>query len=346
MHDNRLDSLDDIYSTEVDTNRFFSASHEEIFSGMTTDIYFVKTRDVLRRCGKLDTPVTAEFFTRDKGIFAGMPEVMRLLEGKDLQIEALDEGASFRSRDVVLRITGSYAEFGMYETVILGMLASSTGWATAARECVEAAEGKAVLCFGARHVHPAVAPVMERAAVTVGGCSDASCILGAKLAGLEPKGTIPHAAILVVGDTLELARTYDSFLPEGEARIILVDTFKDEAEEALRVADLLGDKLQGVRLDTPGERGGVTPELVREVRWRLDKKGYHKVKIIASGGLNPERIRILSEAGVDSFGVGSYIAHASPRDMTMDIKAVNGEPVAKRGRLPGIIENPDLKRIR
>lgn len=346
MHDNRLDSLDDIYSTEVDTNRFFSASHEEIFSGMTTDIYFVKTRDVLRRCGKLDTPVTAEFFTRDKGIFAGMPEVMRLLEGKDLQIEALDEGASFRSRDVVLRITGSYAEFGMYETVILGMLASSTGWATAARECVEAAQGKPVLCFGARHVHPAVAPVMERAAVTVGGCSDASCILGAKLAGLEPKGTIPHAAILVVGDTLELARTYDSFLPEGEARIILVDTFKDEAEEALRVADLLGDKLQGVRLDTPGERGGVTPELVREVRWRLDKKGYHKVKIIASGGLNPERIRILSEAGVDSFGVGSYIAHASPRDMTMDIKAVNGEPVAKRGRLPGIIENPDLKRIR
>lgn len=346
MRDNRLDSLDDIYSTEVDTNRFFSASHEEIFSGMTTDIYFVKTRDVLRRCGKLDTPVTAEFFTRNKGIFAGMPEVMRLLEGKDLQIEALDEGASFRSRDVVLRITGSYAEFGMYETVILGMLASSTGWATAARECVEAAEGKPVLCFGARHVHPAVAPVMERAAVTVGGCSDASCILGAKLAGLEPKGTIPHAAILVVGDTLELARTYDSFLPEGEARIILVDTFKDEAEEALRVADLLGERLQGVRLDTPGERGGVTPELVREVRWRLDKKGYHKVKIIASGGLNPERIRILSEAGVDSFGVGSYIAHASPRDMTMDIKAVNGEPVAKRGRLPGIIENPDLKRIR
>jgi nicotinate phosphoribosyltransferase len=346
MRDNRLDSLDDIYSTEVDSNRFFSASHEEIFSGMTTDIYFVKTRDVLRRCGKLDTPVTAEFFTRNEGIFAGMPEVMRLLEGKDLQIEALDEGASFESRDVVLRITGSYAEFGMYETVILGMLASSTGWATAARECVEAAGGKPVLCFGARHVHPAVAPVMERAAVTVGGCSDASCILGAKLAGLEPKGTIPHAAILVVGDTLELARTYDSFLPEGEARIILVDTFKDEAEEALRVADLLGDRLQGVRLDTPGERGGVTPELVREVRWRLDKKGYHKVKIIASGGLNPERIRILSEAGVDSFGVGSYIAHASPRDMTMDIKAVNGEDIAKRGRLPGIIENPDLKRIR
>jgi len=206
--------------------------------------------------------------------------------------------------------------------------------------------GRSVLCFGARHVHPAIAPVMERAAVAVGGCSAASCILGAKLAGMEPVGTIPHAAILIVGDTLELAKIYDSFLPEDEARIILVDTFKDEAEEAVRVADYMGDRLQGVRLDTPGERGGVTPDLVKEVRWRLDKKGYRNVKITASGGLTPERIRILSEAGVDSFGVGSYIAHATPRDMTMDLKEIDGKPIAKRGRLPGIVDNPKLKRVK
>ncbi len=346
MDGKRLDSLQDIYSTAVEKDRFFSATHEEIFSGMTTDVYFVKTRDVLRQCKKLDTPVVAEFFTRDRGVFAGLPEVLHLLDGKSLVIDHLEEGDFFEPKDVVLRITGSYGDFGMYETVILGMLASSTGWATAARECVEAAEGKPVLCFGARHVHPAVAPVMERVAVAIGGCSAASCILGAKMAGLEPKGTIPHAAILVVGDTVELARTYDAFLPEEEARIILVDTFKDETEEAIRVADLLGDRLQGVRLDTPGERGGVTPELVREVRWRLDKRGYDKVKIIASGGLNPERIRILSKAGADSFGVGSYIAHAAPRDMTMDIKEVDGIPIAKRGRLPGIIDNPKLKRLK
>ena len=290
--------------------------------------------------------MTAEFFAREDGIFAGTPEVLKLLEDKDLRIYALDEGDSFNAKDVVLRITGSYADFGMYETVILGMLASSTGWATAARECVDAACGKSVLCFGARHVHPAVAPVMERVAVAVGGCSAASCILGAKLAGMEPVGTIPHAAILIVGDTLELAKVYDASLPEDEARIILVDTFKDEAEEALRVADYMGDRLQGVRLDTPGERGGVTPALVKEVRWRLDKKGYNRVKITASGGLTPERIRILAEAGVDSFGVGSYIAHATPRDMTMDLKEIEGRPIAKRGRLPGIVDNPKLKRVK
>jgi len=345
MGSRELDSLRDISGISVDTRRLWSASHDEILRGWTTDVYFVKTRDVLRHCGALDTPVVAEFFAREAGVFAGLPEVLRLLSGKPLGLEALPEGSSFSAREVVLRISGSYADFGMFETVILGMLASSSGWATAARECVDAAGGKPVLCFGARHVHPAIAPVMERAAVTVGGCSAASCILGAKLAGKEPKGTIPHAAILIVGDTLDLARTYDSFLPSGEARIILIDTFKDEAEEALRVARALGPDLQGVRLDTPGERGGVTPELVREVRWRLDKEGFEKVQIIASGGLNPLRIRELSEAGVDAFGVGSYIAHGTPRDMTMDIKEVKGTPVAKRGRLPGKIDNPSLQKM-
>ncbi len=101
----------------------------------------------------------------------------------------------------------------------------------------------------------------------------------------------------------------------------------------------------GVRLDTPSERGGVTPELVREVRHRLDMAGASHVDIIVSGGINPERIKVLSEAGAASFGVGSYIAHAAPRDMTMDIKVVDGKPLAKRGRIPGITENPFLERI-
>jgi len=340
-----LDRLSDVHNVSCGENRYFSAEHEEIAAGLTTDIYFVKTRDVLEAAGKLDTPVVAEIFARKPGVFAGLPEVLRLLDGKDVKIHSLREGDSFEAKEVLMRIEGPYSAFGMYETVILGLLASSTGWATAARECVEAARGKPVLSFGARHVHPSVAPVMERAAVIAGGCAGASCILGAKLAGIEPKGTIPHAAILIVGDTVSLAKVYDQVLEEGEQRLVLVDTFKDEAEESLRVADALGDRLSGVRLDTPSERGGVSFDLVREVRWRLDKAGFRHVSIVASGGLKPETIARLREAGVDSFGVGSYIAHATPRDMTMDIKMVDGKPVAKRGRFPGIIENPKLEKV-
>lgn len=341
----RLDTLADVRTLAVSADRLLSASHDEILAGHTTDVYFVKTRDVLRACGRGETQISAEIFCRSEGVFAGLPEVLRLLDFADVRIESLQEGQSFDSREVLMRIHGSYAEFGMYETVFLGMLASSTGWATAARECVEAAAGKPVLCFGARHVHPAVAPVMERAAL-IAGCNAASCILGAKLAGYEPQGTIPHAAILIVGDTLELARVYDEYLPSGEKRMILVDTFKDEAEESLRIAQALGDRLAGVRLDTPGERGGVTPDLVREIRWRLDRAGHEGVRIFVSGGLNPERIRLLSQAQVDGFGVGSYISHASPRDMTMDLKVVDGKPIAKRGRLPGLLENPRLSTVK
>jgi len=131
-------------------------------------------------------------------------------------------------------------------------------------------------------------------------------------------------------------------MPPEEPRTILVDTYKDEVEESLRLAESLGQVLAGVRLDTPGERGGVTPELVRELRARLDQAGYNHVTIFVSGGLNPERVAALAEAGADAFGVGSYISSAPPIDMTMDLKEVNGQPRAKRGRVPGRTPNPRL----
>ncbi len=135
-------------------------------------------------------------------------------------------------------------------------------------------------------------------------------------------------------------------MPDDAPRIILVDTFRDEAEEALRVAEALGEKLTGIRLDTPGERGGVTPDLVTEVRARLDQAGYGHVKIFVSGGLYPEKIQALSQAGAYSFGVGSFISQASPIDMTLDLKEVAGKPIAKRGRIPGIIENEKLELVK
>ncbi|MDY6400127.1 MAG: nicotinate phosphoribosyltransferase [Synergistales bacterium] len=341
-----LNSLKDVTALKVNPARLYSATHDEIKSGATTDIYFINTRDVLNSVNMLDTPVVAEIFTRTTGMFAGLAEVLELLKGAPVKIEAIPEGEYFSPKEVLVRITGPYGAFGYHETDILGILSSSCAWASAARECVEAAEGKSVLSFGARHLHPAISPVMEAIAVKFGGCSGASCVLGAKLAGREPSGTVPHAAILIMGDTLKLAEAYDAALPPEIGRTFLVDTFHDECEEALRLARAMGDRLDAVRLDTPGERGGVTPDLVKELRYRLDKEGFNKVKIVVSGGLNPERIKILAQAGADVFGVGSYIAHAVPMDMTMDLKEINGKPLAKRGRLPGKLENKRLINVK
>jgi nicotinate phosphoribosyltransferase len=158
---------------------------------------------------------------------------------------------------------------------------------------------------------------------------------------------MPHSLVLIFGDTVRAAEAFDLDLGPDVPRIVLVDTFKDEAEESLRVAQALGSRLFGVRLDTPVERGRVTPDLVQEVRVRLDQAGYHHVKIIISGGLDPDRIRIFKDAGapVDSFAVGGYIASASPIDFTGDIKEIDGHPIAKRGRLPGITPNDRLRPV-
>jgi len=338
-------TLNDIGQIDIDSNqRFFSATESEIEKGLTSDIYFVRSRDLLVSMGLADTLVTAEIFSSGDGIMAGLKEALYLLRDRELEIWALPEGEPMKSKEVVMRIKGRYGDFGVYETPLLGIFASSSGWATAAHSCKTAAGDRMVVCYGARHLHPAVAPVMERAAV-IGGADACSCILGALLLGRLPLGTIPHAAFLIVGDTVELAKAYDRFIPKDAPRIILVDTFKDETEEALRVADALGRQLSGIRLDTPSERGGVTPNLVRETRARLDQNGYQHVQIIVSGGVNPERIIELAEAGTDAFGVGSYIARAPAIDMTMDIKEVRGKALAKRGRIPGITENKRLLKM-
>lgn len=341
----QMTSLEDIKDIKISEERtMHSSNHDEILSGLTTDVYFLRTMDILRYMNLDKQVVTAEIFARKSGVFVGIKEVKNMLKDKDVEVWAIDEGETFEAKETLVRIKGPYNEFGVFETAMLGSLASASGWATASRRVKEACKDKPFLCFGARHVHPAVAPVMERAAV-IGGASGASCVLAAKLMNIEAAGTLPHAAMLIAGDTLDVAKVYNEVTPESHKRIVLVDTFKDEVEESLRIAEELGEKLYGIRLDTPSERGGVTPHLVKELRSKLDIRGYNHVKIFVSGGLTPEKISLLSEAGADSFGVGSYISGASAIDMTMDIKEVDGKPVAKRGRIPGLVENKKLKRI-
>jgi len=325
----------------------------DVLSGDTADVYFERTRTILAAEG-LDPVVTMEIFLRGEGVLCGAEESLTYLrqilaeaDGREPPVvESLHDGDRFTTKEVVMRIQARYSAFGLYETAILGILASGSGWASAARRIVDAAAPVPVIGFGARHVHPSVADQMDYASV-VGGCIGASTPAGARLAGLAPTGTMPHALVLIFGDTVKAAEAFDRHIDPDVPRIILVDTFKDEAEESLRVADALGDRLWGVRLDTPSERGRVTPELVKEVRARLDQAGHPAVKIVVSGGIDVDRIGVFRDAGapVDSFAVGSYISKASPIDFTGDLKEIDGRPVAKRGRIPGRTENPRLERI-
>jgi nicotinate phosphoribosyltransferase len=329
-----------------------SRPSHEILSGDSADVYFARAEAILAEEG-LDPLVTMEVFTRQEAVLCGIDEAKNLLghvlaaaEPGETCVEALSDGDVIGPKEVVLRIRARYRRFGLYETAVLGMLAQSTGWATAARTVVEAAAPDPVISFGARHVHPDITDVLDYAAI-VGGCVGASTPAGARLAGLAPTGTMPHSLVLIFGDTVEAALAFDRHVEPDVPRIVLVDTFKDEAEEALRVAQALGDRLYGIRLDTPSERGRVTADLVHEVRARLDQAGFGHVKITVSGGLTPDRIGYFKEAKapVDSFAVGSYISGATPIDFTGDIKEIDGKPIAKRGRIPGLTDSPRLEAV-
>ena len=277
-------------------------------AGGNADIYFERTRLVLEAEGQNPT-VAMEVFARQRGLLGGMREAHALLSQvlpAGAEVWGLSEGSRFETLEVCLRIRAPYLAFGLYETALLGTLASESGWATAAAECVEAADGVPVISFGARHVHPEVSARMEYAAC-LGGCAGCATPDGAALAGLEATGTIPHALVLIVGDTVRATEAFDRHIDPRVNRIALVDTFRPEAEESVRVADALGDRLWGVRLDTPSELGGVTPELVLQVRQRLDDAGHSRVRIAVSGGMTATRIREFRTAAspVDAFGVGS-----------------------------------------
>jgi nicotinate phosphoribosyltransferase len=323
-----------------------------VLSGDSADVYFARAEMILAKEG-MDPLATMEVFSRQAGVLCGMDEARNLLghvlasaAPDEAQLEALQDGDLIESKEIVLRIRARYRQFGLYETAVLGMLAQSTGWATAARACVDIAAPDPVISFGARHIHPDIADVLDYAAI-VGGCVGASTPAGARLAGLAPSGTMPHSLVLIFGDTVEAALAFDRHVPPDVPRIVLVDTFKDEAEEALRVAAALGDRLYGIRLDTPAERGRVTPDLVHEVRARLDQAGFGHVRITVSGGLTPDRIAFFKDAGapVDSYAVGSYISGATPIDFTGDIKEIDGRPIAKRGRIPGLTDSPRLQPV-
>lgn len=320
-----------------------------ILNGDTADVYFHRTISILQAEG-INPEVTMEFFPRSKGILCGITEATTLLSKvlpeSGREVWALREGDEVNRKEVALRIRALYCSFGLYETALCGILSSGTAWATAARECVKAAGAIPVISFGARHLHPNVAANLDYAAV-VGGCKSGSTILGARIANVVPAGTMPHALILVIGDTLKAVQAFDRHMPHDVPRIALVDTFKDEAEESVDVARGMRGRLNGVRLDTPSERGGVTPDLVKEVRTRLDMTDFKSVEIFVSGGITPERIKAFIEAGapVDGFGVGSYISSAPSNDFTADIHEVEGRPIAKRGRIPGVTPNPRLVRV-
>lgn len=328
--------------------KFDIVSPEAIRAGDATDAYFDRTVEALEHAGTNPHVVAevteSQFFTGEWKLFAGIKDAAHLLAGHDIDVFALREGQLFDGGPV-MRIEGPYLEFCRLETSLLGFLSHATGMATAALETRYAAPESTVLSFGSRHVHPSIAAMLERSAL-IAGLDGFSHVAAGEVLGREAGGTMPHALVISFGrgNQEQAWQAFDEAVGDEVPRIALCDTYDDEVEESIRACEAV-DGLDGVRIDTTASRRGDYEHILRELRWKLDARGYEDVDIFASGGIDPSLMRELRSI-VDGFGVGGYISDASTVDFALDIVEVEGELAAKRGKLDGtkqVYRTPDGK---
>ncbi len=324
---------------------FYLATAEEIRAGRTTDVYFRRTMDILKKVGKDREPVAAEVTTGGLpngwpwGIFCGLEEVVHLLQGKAVSLWSVPEGSLFSPRTArgipvpLLSLEGPYGEWAIYETPLLGLVCQASGIATKAARIRKIAGRKEVFSFGVRRMHPSIAPLIERA-VFLGGLDGITTPLGAEILGVPAVGTMPHSLTILLGGPREAFLALQKHLEKRVPRIALVDTYYDEKTEALIATETIPD-LAGVRLDTPSSRRGNLAAIVREVRWELDLRGHRDAKIYVSGAIDEKSIPSLLAAGVDGFGIGTSLSNAPTIDFALDIVELRGKPVAKRGKFGG-----------
>jgi nicotinate phosphoribosyltransferase len=336
-------------------------------AGWYTDAYFNHTRAVLVEDGRHPN-VVMQVFQKKNAYLGGMDEAIAILklcaDGWDgLTVHALYDGDALEPYETVMTIEGDYTTFAHLETVYLGVLARRSLITTNTVNVLRAANGKPIIFMPARHDHHRVQTGDGYAAYVAGQ------IVGAEVGvttdeqaswwGGRGLGTVPHSLIAAYGgDTVLAARKFAEWAPADMNVTVLVDFENDSIGTALAVANELGPRLWGVRVDTSeslvdrslwGELGdfkptGVNERLVRKLRDALDGAGFDAVRILVSGGFTVEKIHEFEQRGVpvDAYGIGSSLIRGS-NDFTADIVVTDGAPSAKVGRW--LRPNPRLELV-
>ncbi len=340
----------------------FNLPVDKMRTGYYSDKYFVRTREVLER-DRHAPDVMVQVFTKTDALLGGIDEAIAILklcseDWSALRVRALHDGDAITPWEVVLEIEGPYQQFVHLETLYLGVLARRTKVGTNTRRVVEAAKPKDVMFFPARHDHWMM-QTGDGYAAHVAGAIGVSTDAQASWWGSEGVGTVPHGLIAAYGgDTVLASRKFLEHMPDEMRLVTLVDFDNDCPRTAVAVADALGDRLYGVRIDTsetmvdasvvPMMGGfkptGVNEHLVWNVRDALDRAGHPEVRIVVSGGFTVEKIREFEALGVpvDAYGVGSSL-FGGRFDFTADVVRHEGRPCSKSGR--GYRDNPRLEPV-
>ncbi len=220
------------------------------------------------------------------------------------EVWAMAEGTTFCANQPVLRVTAPIIEAQLVETALLAIVGFQTSIASKAARIVEAAAGRPVAEFGARHAHGAEAALYASRAAVLGGCVATSNAEAGMRFGLPVSGTMAHSFIMAApGGPDDEGEAFAEFCAVFPDATLLLDTYDTMRGLERMVARKLHPK--AVRLDS-----GDMLSLSRQVRARLDAAGLSDVRIVATGDLDEYSIADLIAAGapIDSFGVGTELS--------------------------------------
>lgn len=231
----------------------------------------------------------------------------------ECDVWAVPEGTPIFPKEPIVTVRGPAMQAFMVETMVLLTINHQSLIATKANRIVRAAQGRAVMEFGARRAHGYDASYYGARAAIIGGCMGTSVVKTAMDFGVKPSGTMAHSWVQLYDDEYTAFKTYAQRYPDSCT--LLIDTYnvlKSGVPNAIRVFDEvlkpLGHRPKGVRIDS----GDIT-YLTKKVRKMLDDAGYPDCRIVVSNSLDEYLIRdmIMQGAKADIFGVGERLITAS-----------------------------------
>ena len=248
-------------------------------------------------------------YLRKKNMFSeGFLEYLSIFKFS-CDVWAIPEGTPIFPGEPIITVKGPAIEAQFIETMLLLTVNFQTLIATKSNRIARAAQGKAVMEFGARRAQGAYAATYGARAAYIGGCAGTSNVLTDVIYGVPALGTMAHSWVQMFDTEYEAFCAYARNYPDSTT--LLIDTYNvlnSGLPNAIKAFDEvlkpMGKRPKGVRIDS----GDIT-YLSKKCRKELDKAGYSDCAIVASNSLDEYIIRdmLIQGAEVDLFGVGERL---------------------------------------
>lgn len=224
-------------------------------------------------------------------------------------IYAIKEGTPVFPGEPLIRVKAKIIDAQLIETAMLLCINHQTLIATKARRIVRAADGRAIMEFGARRAHNFDSATYGARAAYIGGAAGTATTYAGQKFGMPVLGTMAHSFVQSFDSEYEAFLAYAKTYPESCTVLLdTYDTLKSGLPNAIRVAkeylEPNGYRMQGMRIDS-----GDMAYLSKKIRKALDEAGMQDCNIVVSNSLDEYLIKSLIQQGafIDSMGVGENL---------------------------------------